>query len=77
MKLRQHRRSVQRRMAAAPDHWTRERLLYLGHQWTRRDLRALAKKKAPALVFNVIPRLPGRTTLLEQLRQAPPATRRR
>lgn len=54
MKQRQHRRAVQRRMAAAPDQWTRERLMYLGFQWSKRDLRALAKRKAVPLEFNRI-----------------------
>lgn len=58
MKQRKHRRDVRKRMAKAPDLWTRERLMQLGVQWTRRERLALAKRKAAPLVFNMARPLP-------------------
>ena len=53
MKQRQHRRDVRKRMAKAPDLWTRERLMHLGLQWSRRELKALANRQWPRMEFKM------------------------
>lgn len=55
MNMNQRRRAhVERALKRNADEPLRERAFYEGYRWSKRDLKAMAKRPRPPLVFNTV-----------------------